>query len=642
MKKIISLLGASLLLVGSISTSAVLTNSSNEYKPVQAAGAGTYYDGISDSLTGTDLLNALNRLNSEKRKKTTGYDGMKTASAVFDADPNGSGKIVSFYTNDLIGPKWDSGHTWNREHVWPNARGGSKVEGDAHMTRPASTSINSERGSKGYSMSAYDPGQYVAYYRGMASRIIFYAAIADTSLKLIDEPLNYDGSSPANSMGSLSEMLAWNLQYKPSDTSFTGEDDFARRTELNRNEQIQNSSVGQGNRNPFIDHPEYACRIWGNTNSKTKEICGNSGTDTPKPTPTAITLNNASVTIKVKESIQLSVANTTPSDADKSVTWSSSDSSIATVSTSGAVTGKSVGVVTITATSTKDTNVKATCQVTVEAGEQPVSTYSLVTSNSSLSDNDKVVLAVDLDGGNGISGLTEGSTNASVSNDKANWKEYVVKNSSSSSFSLYDEEVGQYITTPDGNTFKYSADEPASLNVDSNGRLLCGDRYLAENPDGYYRFYSTSKEFAPFHVYKLSDDDPVDPPVDPTIHVTGITLNKTTADLKPGMTLQLVATITPTNATDKSVVWTSENDSIATVTSTGFVTAEEAGTVKITATTVDGNFSASCTLTITENSGGGSGSNTKCGGNIVATSVILSTISLLGVALLLVKKHKEN
>lgn len=31
---------------------------------------------------------------------------------------------------------------------------------------------------------------------------------------------------------------------------------------------------GQHNRNPFIDHPEYACRIWGNTNSKTKQICG--------------------------------------------------------------------------------------------------------------------------------------------------------------------------------------------------------------------------------------------------------------------------------------------------------------------------------------------------------------------------------
>ena len=179
------------------------------------------------------------------------------------------------------------------------------------MTRPASTKTNSDRGSKGYGSTSYDPGQFVEYYRGAAARIIFYAAIADTNLKLIADPLNYNGGNPANSMGSLSEMLKWNLEYLPSDTSFTGANDLARRTELNRNEVIQNNSAGQGNRNPFIDHPEYACKIWGNTNSKTKEICkGNlpdsgdsSSTDTSDssssdvpPTPTQDTpLTNPSV-----------------------------------------------------------------------------------------------------------------------------------------------------------------------------------------------------------------------------------------------------------------------------------------------------------------------------------------------------------
>ena len=235
-----------------------------------------YYDSIGESLSGDDLLLALNTLNTQKRTSFVTYAGMRQFAAVCDADPDGSGKIIGFYDNKKVGPDWDGGSTWNREHVWPNVRGGSAVEGDAHMTRPASTSTNSDRGSKGFGYESYDPGQFVAYYRGVASRIIFYAAMADISLSLIDDPLNYDGcyNEHKKKMGCLSDMLQWNLQYLPSDTSFTGDNDLARRTELSRNEAIQNHADGQGNRNPFIDHPEYACKIWGNTNSKTKSICG--------------------------------------------------------------------------------------------------------------------------------------------------------------------------------------------------------------------------------------------------------------------------------------------------------------------------------------------------------------------------------
>ena len=95
------------------------------------AAEGNYYSGISDSLSGTDLLNALNTLNNSKKTKDVTYNGMRQFAATCDADPNGSGKIVGFYDNALIGPSWDSGSTWNREHVWPNVRGGSYVEADA-------------------------------------------------------------------------------------------------------------------------------------------------------------------------------------------------------------------------------------------------------------------------------------------------------------------------------------------------------------------------------------------------------------------------------------------------------------------------------------------------------------------------------
>ena len=238
----------------------------------------TYYSGISDSLSGTDLLNALNSLNSSKRKKTVGYDGMKTFAAKCDIDPEGNGHIIGFYDNADVGTKWDTSK-WNREHVWPNSRGGSLVEGDAHMTRPCSVSENSGRGSKGFGTASYDPGHSVTYYRGVASRIIFYCAIANTNLKIEDIVLNYDWGNPndpgkTNTMGTLSDMLRWNLEYAPSGSYSNSADQVARRVELNRNEVIQNDSSGQGNINPFIDHPEYACRIWGSTNSTTRSICG--------------------------------------------------------------------------------------------------------------------------------------------------------------------------------------------------------------------------------------------------------------------------------------------------------------------------------------------------------------------------------
>ena len=359
------LLTLSVLSLGLVSTSVFASQKNVELVVINADSVSNYYSSITDTMTGNDLLTALNTLNKQKRTKMVGYDNMRYFSKKSDADPNGSGKILGFYDNALVGPNWDNGNTWNREHVWPNIRGGSRVEGDAHMTRPASTSTNSDRGSKGYGTESYDPGKFVAYYRGSASRIIFYAAIADLNLHLVDDPLNYNGAgSYPDSMGSLSDMLKWNLEYQPSDTTFTGDNDIARRAELNRNDVIQNDSEGQGNRNPFIDHPEYACRIWGNTNSKTKQICGYDKV-------TGITLTPKERNVRVGNTITISYT-LEPNDLDNppEVVWESSDTSKATVTTDGLITALAVGDVTIKAT-VKDTAINDTCLLHVVSGESP-------------------------------------------------------------------------------------------------------------------------------------------------------------------------------------------------------------------------------------------------------------------------------
>jgi uncharacterized protein YjdB len=84
-----------------------------------------------------------------------------------------------------------------------------------------------------------------------------------------------------------------------------------------------------------------------------------------------------------------------------------------------------------------------------------------------------------------------------------------------------------------------------------------------------------------------------------TVDATGIALDKTSLDMNIGDITNLIATVTPDNATNKNVTWTSSDSSIATVDSTGKVTAIKEGSVTITATTSDGsNKSATCTINV--------------------------------------------
>ena len=83
------------------------------------------------------------------------------------------------------------------------------------------------------------------------------------------------------------------------------------------------------------------------------------------------------------------------------------------------------------------------------------------------------------------------------------------------------------------------------------------------------------------------------------VHVTSVSLNKPSLSLEVGANETLTATVSPDNATDKSVTWNSSAPGVATVSSTGVVTAVAAGTATITVTTVDGGKTAKCEVTVT-------------------------------------------
>ncbi len=233
--------------------------------------AATYYSSITGSENPSQLIQALRSLNNSKRQYLPGYDGMRSKFTTTDPGTS-SGSVTSFYSGRSI----TSNIT--REHVWPFSklvintgnRGQNDIEKDMHMIRPSASSENSSRGNSFYvegmkdSSLGWDPAMETwgdATYRGDAARIIFYCVIADSGLSLVDKSDDYNSN---HTMGKLSDLLKWNLQYP------------VKARENTRNEAVEKI---QGNRNPFIDHPEYACRIWGNTNSTTKSICQGSTTE---------------------------------------------------------------------------------------------------------------------------------------------------------------------------------------------------------------------------------------------------------------------------------------------------------------------------------------------------------------------------
>ncbi|MFA6308234.1 MAG: leucine-rich repeat protein [Clostridia bacterium] len=84
----------------------------------------------------------------------------------------------------------------------------------------------------------------------------------------------------------------------------------------------------------------------------------------------------------------------------------------------------------------------------------------------------------------------------------------------------------------------------------------------------------------------------------PPKHVTGVALNKTTVKLKVAQTLQLTATVSPIDSENKAVTWKSSNTKIATVSTSGKITAKAKGYATVTVTTVDGAKIATCKVTV--------------------------------------------
>jgi endonuclease I len=233
--------------------------------PSSSPGSGDYYAAAAGK-TGPALRAALHRI--IRNQATISYSQVWTALQQTDQDPNNSSNVVLIYSGRSQSKSTNGGGAddWNREHTWPQSHGDFGTANgpgtDLHHLRPEDVSVNSTRGNKDFDTGgsavaecsgcrtdadSFEPRDAV---KGDVARMLMYMAIryeGDDSwpdLELNDSVAN--GSAPRT--GRLSVLLRWHAADPP---------DAAERR---RNDLIFTN--WQHNRNPFIDHPEWATSIW--------------------------------------------------------------------------------------------------------------------------------------------------------------------------------------------------------------------------------------------------------------------------------------------------------------------------------------------------------------------------------------------
>lgn len=190
------------------------------------------------------LYTALHDLMESNHTTKTTYDGTRELYRYTDCQ-NGGGSISSFYSGTAIGPDWDGGDTWNREHTWPNSKGdlAGNGENDIMMLRPAATSENGSRSNKAYGESTgyFNPNIGSYDLRGDVARIILYQYVR---WEVINTGSSYNPTGIFGTDGiieSQAMLLDW-LEADPVDT-----------WELGRNDAVEAIT---GTRNVFVDYPE--------------------------------------------------------------------------------------------------------------------------------------------------------------------------------------------------------------------------------------------------------------------------------------------------------------------------------------------------------------------------------------------------
>ncbi|MCA1320278.1 endonuclease [Bacillus tianshenii] len=234
--------------------------------PVDPLPAFEEYYKDAEGKTGSALKAALHNIIDDHQ--TLSYDALWAALRVTDEDPANPNNVILLYTGRSQSKASNGGgaNDWNREHVWAKSHGDfgtSRGPGtDLHHLRPTDASVNSSRSNLDFDNGGREHAEALGNYydsdsweprdevKGDVARMLFYMVVRyEGDSGEIDLELNElvnNGSAPLH--GKMSVLLEWH------------EEDPVDAGEIRRNRIIFEDY--QGNRNPFIDHPEFADMIW--------------------------------------------------------------------------------------------------------------------------------------------------------------------------------------------------------------------------------------------------------------------------------------------------------------------------------------------------------------------------------------------
>lgn len=251
----------------SVSSSSSLSSSSVSSSSSSSDDTWAAYYASAEGLTGSALKAALHDIIDGHSMLS--YSEVWEALKDTDEDPDDTSSVILLYKQTPQSKTTNGGNVddWNREHVWAKSHGdfGTAIGPgtDVHHLRPTDVTVNGARGNKDFDNGGSvvseaplcntdsDSWEAPNVVKGDVARMMFYMATryegddGYPDLELVDY-MTTGTSSPVH--GILSTLLQWHQQDPVSD--------FERR----RNDRIYNN--WQGNRNPFIDHPEYVELIW--------------------------------------------------------------------------------------------------------------------------------------------------------------------------------------------------------------------------------------------------------------------------------------------------------------------------------------------------------------------------------------------
>jgi len=328
---------------------------------------------------------------------------------------------------------------------------------------------------------------------------------------------------------------------------------------------------------------------------------------------TNITIAPKTLSLSIGNSSVLAATITPTNATNKDVTWSSSNTSIATVDQNGKVTAKAKGTATITVASV-DGNKRATCKLTVTI---PVTSVTINPTSLTLNITTSSTLkATTLPATAGIKDVVWTSSDINIA----------TVNSSGLVKAIAKGTAIITATTVDGNktatctvtvivpvTSVTISSKTLTLDINTSGALTAS--VLPANANNQNILWTSSntkvatvdqnglvtaiaKGTATITATSVDGKKTATCKVTVKIPVTSVTLNYTTYTLKVGANVTLRATVLPTTADIKNVTWSSNNITVATVNSSGKVVAKAKGTATITVTTVDGNKTANCVITV--------------------------------------------